>query len=306
MIASPVLSPEEQIRLCLQAQKRGKRARLAREKLVRSNWAFLCAAAYRYLPRVRTLTFEDLLIEGSLGMLRAIEKFEQKFKVRFLTYASPWVHSFMGRAIIEDQSFFGGGEAARRHGAYSYRNDLAALIASGKTQERAWRILAKRYKMSVGAVRSLETMVHTPLSLDAVRSEWGDTLRDILPAPDGEQERVDELDAKRKVHGALARLSLSEREKFIVAHRLLAEDPMTLSEIGAVIGITRERVRQVEGRLLKRMKNVLSGRPERAGGVGGTGKERKGFAPVAPVIPLAPLAPRALARTNERRQRRRA
>lgn len=222
----------------------------AGEKLIKASLPFVISIALEY--RRWGAPLEDLVQQGNLGLLKAAHKFDPSRDCRLITYAVYWI-----RAEIRDYVVRGyrlvriGTTKNERRAVRSYRKtreeDPAALAAaSGLTVEAAERLLPMLRARDVSLDASFDG--ETP-HVDRLVS---DTL-----APDEEaSQRAYRAEAKVRVERAIARLP--EREAMIVRERLLVDDPITLEALGTRLGISKERVRQLEERARRRLREDLA------------------------------------------------
>lgn len=248
------ISHDDQLHLCALAQDGDIKAR---DALVLGTMGFVNQIAHRYARGCPTLLPEDLMAEGALGVMKAIEKFDPSVGVKFLTYAANWIRAYVSRAAIYDKSRFGGSGSARSRGISArYRNDYQELSEAGLTDEEIADRLAGRYNMSKTVARAMPIFLRGVAYLDArIPSEENLTLLDSLRAtgksPDEETEsRADAAEIRQ----TLRRVPLNERERAILYERLMADPPLTLADLGERFQLSRERLRQIEARLLGKLR----------------------------------------------------
>ena len=255
---STLLTPEEELDL-------GRRTRAgddrARRRLIERNLRLVVSVAKKY--RGMGLPFEDLIQEGNLGLMKAAESFDPEMGHRFSTYATWWIRQAIGRAL-EDKGRairlpMHTGEKVRK--VARTRNELSAQLGREPTEEE----IAERLRWSVGEVRAAIELLADVASLDRpVSTEDGaPELGEFL-----EDERASEISETviQEMENALLWESLekmSDRERHVLVRRygLDGREPATLAELGAELGVTRERVRQLQ----RKAERGLSGRlaPER-------------------------------------------
>ena len=249
----PTLSHEEEVELARRVKEGDDDAVRA---LVEANLRFVVAYAKRY--RNPNVSFLDLIHEGNLGLIQAAKKydpFEEGHDVKFITYAVWWIRQAILHALAEHAGSF---RLPQKQANNLYRLERVRALLS----ERAGRSptdgeLARELGLSVEDVRVLTRASQSSLSLNEPvdldgDSELGDLLeQDVLPDAD---ERV--LRQSFLVAMADAMAELPERERRVLEYRFGLEDdqPRTLREIGERLGLSRERVRQIESRALNRLR----------------------------------------------------
>ncbi len=234
----------------------------ARQKLVE---AFLprveaIARGFRHYP----VDHEDLVAEGSVGLLVAIDRFDAKKKVRLMTYASHWIRAYIVNAIIKT---WGRGKTGmgitRSRMFFRVRRERARY----SSQHEDFDVVVKKMAADVGVsekrMRDMINALDTPdFSLDAYaeasgQSDLRDRIEDEAAGPDGELEAAENEKAFGKaVSHALT--TLDDRERLIARKRLMDDDPMTLADLGREIGVSRERARQLELRAKRKLAAVLA------------------------------------------------
>ncbi|MDF1563215.1 MAG: RNA polymerase factor sigma-32 [Deltaproteobacteria bacterium] len=257
-----LLTPEEEREL---ARKARAGDRSAEERLVTANLRFVVKVALQY--RGYGLRALDLIQEGNLGLMQAVEKFDPERGFRLVTYAVHWIRAYIRAYILKQWSMVrvGTTHAERRlfYRLPKAKRELGEL-ANGDPNE-VLAILANQLNATEEQVRSAEQRVYgrdMSLATPLAATEGDRTLEDVLPDLGPDQDEVVtaqvEQDALRgAIDKALA--DLGEREQYIIRRRFLADEKVTLQEIGDELGLSRERVRQLEalakeriGKLLKR------------------------------------------------------
>jgi RNA polymerase primary sigma factor len=244
----PLLSREEEVELATRAQA-GDQGAL--EKLIVSNLRYVVSVARRYLGY--GLALADLINEGNIGLIHAVQRFDPSRGVKVITYAVWWIRQAITHAIAEH-----GGVIALpikqleklRKVFEGYRRYTQQSGAEPSSAE-----LAAELDLPVDEVESV-LHIYRHLSLDAPIGEGGETsFLDVLPSmtsPSGEEAYINTAltDEIRELLG-----QLPPREQQILRLRFgIDEDPKTLEEIGGMLGITRERVRQIEKQAKDRLR----------------------------------------------------
>jgi RNA polymerase sigma-32 factor len=253
----PALSREEEQELARRYRATGDREALFR--LVTSNLMQVVRVALSYRRAARNLL--DLVQEGNLGLLAAIDRFDPELNVRLPTYAAWWIRAYIVKFLLDNVRLVRVGTTnARRKLLRNLRQEKARLEAQGI--EVGPRMLAEHFNVSEADVLDVERALHAhDVSLDAPVGEDGEASRGDLMAAAGPtvEEDVARRDLQERVKAAIGRFreGLGDRERAILDERLLADDPVTLQVIGDRFGTTREAVRQAEARLMARLKEHL-------------------------------------------------
>ena len=253
----PPLDRDEEQRLARLYRETGDRTALF--QLVTANLMLVVRVALSFRRAARNLL--DLVQEGNLGLLQAIERFDPELGVRLPTYAAWWIRAYMVKFLLDNVRLVRVGTTnARRRLLHNLRQEQQRLQELGF--EAGPRLLAERFGVSEEDVRDVQSALHArDVSLDAPLGDDEDRTRgDLLasPAPTVEEE-VARRELQEKVQAAVARFraDLGERELAILDERILSEEPLTLQAIGDRFGTTREAARQAEVRLRARLKSFL-------------------------------------------------
>ena len=255
----PALSREEEQELARRYRDTGDRDALFR--LVTANLMQVVRVALSFRRAARNLL--DLVQEGNLGLLAAIDRFDPDVGVRLPTYAAWWIRAYIVKFLLDNVRLVRVGTTnARRKLLRNLRQEKSRLEAEGF--EVGPKMLAEHFQVSEADVMDVERALHSQdVSLDAPIGDAEDRTRADLMAADAPtvEEDVARRELQDKVKAAIARFreSLGDRERTILDERLLSDDPVTLQAIGARYGTTREAVRQAEARLMARLKEHLMG-----------------------------------------------
>ena len=218
------------------------------------------------------LPVADLIQEGSVGLLQAAARFEPERGVRFSTYASWWIRSAMQDFVLRNWSIVRTGTtAAQKSLFFNFRRLRAKIGAADGPLPRAGReniaaelnVRLQDVEMMEGRLTASDQSLNAPIGENG-ENERQDFLIDSRPLPEEIVFRnLDSRSRRTWLHEALC--TLSERERTIIDKRRLSEDSVTLAELGRDFGISKERVRQIEHKALKKLRTLMACRVERPG-----------------------------------------
>jgi RNA polymerase sigma-32 factor len=257
----PLLTVDEEQRL---ARLFAKNADLdAAHKLVTSNLRFVVKVAYEY--RSYGIKMADLIQEGNIGLMKAVQKFDADKGIRLISYAVWWIRAFIQNYILKSWSLVKlGTTQAQRKLFFSLartRRELEKFdgVEVAAADEKA---IAKKLRVKPGEVLEMQQrMEGRDLSLDAPMGEDGgsthvDFVMDGADLPDAELAEQEERHiVQERVLEALSRLD--PRERYIIEMRVMQDKPMTLKELGEHFGFSRERARQLEIRAKAKLEAEL-------------------------------------------------
>jgi RNA polymerase primary sigma factor/RNA polymerase nonessential primary-like sigma factor len=243
-----------------QEQELGKRVmagdETARQKMIESNLRLVISIGKRYVNR--GFPFSDIVEEGNLGLIKAVEKFNYKRGFRFSTYASWWIRQYIERAIINQ------GKLVRLpvhvvERLNRYLNKVEHMVQSLGREPRPDEV-AQRLKVSEEEVLDLKQLLRTTCSLDSPISDRSDTfLRDIIEDPMclSPSDTAEGIRRREALMSWVKELPEKERTVIVARFGLDGGEAQTLEEIGRDLGLTRERVRQIENAALVRLRNTI-------------------------------------------------
>jgi RNA polymerase sigma-32 factor len=222
------------------------------------------------------LPLADLVQEGNVGLMQAAARFEPSREVRFSTYAAWWIRSSIQDYVLRNWSIVRTGTTAAQKSLFFNLRRLRAKIddtgdAVMTAENKKWvsehlGVPERDVETMASRLSGSDRSLNAPLATDG-DAQWQDLLPDESATPD--QVVMEERDnAKRKEWIAEALQVLNERETLIISERRLTDDSVTLEVLGKRLGISKERVRQIEHQALNKLKKTLTkmvGDPEKAG-----------------------------------------
>lgn len=254
----PLLSVEEERQLAIRYIKTGDKE--AAYKLTTANLRLVVKIAMDF-QRYWMHDLLDLIQEGNIGLMQALKKFDPYRGVKFSYYASFWIKAYMLRFIIDNWSLVKVGTTqAQRKLFFRLKKEKERLEALG--QEATPKLISERLDVRVDEVIEMEQRLKgRETSLEAPIGESGSRIyADVIPSGQKSvDQQVADTEIKERLDRKLAifRKTLNQKEMDILDNRLLSDSPLTLQEIGEKYGISRERVRQLEERLIKKLKTFL-------------------------------------------------
>jgi RNA polymerase sigma-32 factor len=236
----------------------------AGHRLVTSNLRFVMKVAYEY--RSYGIKMSDLIQEGNIGLMKAVQKFDPDKGIRLISYAVWWIRAYIQNYILKNWSLvkLGTTQAQRRlfFSLARTRRELEKL-GSGDGAIVDAEEIARKLNVKASEVREMEQrMGGRDLSLDAPVGEEGDaTHLDFVESESASQ--VDEVADRQQAQITRERIRLAlqrldPRERFIIENRVMGDAEMTLSELGEHFGFSRERARQLEIRAKDKLKAELA------------------------------------------------
>lgn len=264
-----MMSPEEELEVARLYRETGQQKHA--DKLASANLRFVIKIALEY--KNYGFPVLDLIQEGNLGLVRAVKSFDPEKGFRLISYGVWWIRAYIQEFILRNWSLvkIGTTQLQRRlfNHLQSSQKRLARLVATNSEQERK-ESLAKAVGGTVRDVEEMERRLYgRDLSIDVSASEGTNnfSLHERLSSDESNAEGLLDVQQardlqKRELHRALE--SLDDRERHIVVSRHLTEDAVTLRELGEELGISKERVRQLETRAIETLRVQLQGNQDLA------------------------------------------
>src|SRR5512146_329922 len=252
----PLIPQEEEVRL---AQRIRAGEEEALDKLVRSNLRFVVSVAKKY--QNQGVSLSDLINEGNLGLIRAAHKFDETKGIKFISYAVWWIRQAILQALAEQSRIVR--VPLNRAGTLHRIGKRSSALLQELGREPTVEEIAEGMDITEEEVAKTMSISQTHLSLDAPMTPGEDNrLLDYLPdttnrTPD---EQTFEKALTESIEEALSHLKEREAKTLRLYCGLDGEEPMTLEQIGSLLGITRERVRQIKEKALSRLRHVSRAR----------------------------------------------
>ncbi len=256
-----MLEPQLEYMLAKRWREHGDRH--AAHKLVASHLRLVAKIAMGY--RGYGLPISEVISEGNVGLMQAVKRFEPEKGFRLATYAMWWIKAAIQEYILRSWSLVKLGTTANQKKLFFNLRKAKSKISAleeGDLRPDQVKLIAKRLGVTEQDVVDMnrrlggDVSLNAPIREDGDSGEWQDWLVDETPS----QERVlvekEDFDKRHKALGE-ALLRLNERERRIFEARRLADDPLTLEDLAAEFGVSRERVRQIEVRAYEKVQNAV-------------------------------------------------
>jgi len=263
-MSAPYLERDQERSLAV--RWKDQRDEQALHHLAHAHMRLVIALAGRF--RHYGLPAADLIQEGHVGLLEAAARFEPEREVRFSTYATWWIRASMQDYILRNWSIVRGGTSSAQKALFFNLRRLRAKLSRDNRPGDSTRIyatIAQAIGVSKADVATMDARLSGPdVSLNAPVSQGDDSsmsehvefLVDNRPLPD--EVVTESIDTDRRIHWLQDAMAvLSEREMRILRERRLAEESATLEALGTRLGISKERVRQIENRAMEKLRRVL-------------------------------------------------
>jgi len=263
-MSAPYLERDQERSLAV--RWKDQRDEQALHHLAHAHMRLVIALAGRF--RHYGLPAADLIQEGHVGLLEAAARFEPEREVRFSTYATWWIRASMQDYILRNWSIVRGGTSSAQKALFFNLRRLRAKLSRDNRpgdSARIYATIAQAIGVSKADVATMDARLSGPdVSLNAPVSQGDDSsmsehvefLVDNRPLPD--EVVTESIDTDRRIHWLQDAMAvLSEREMRILRERRLAEESATLEALGTRLGISKERVRQIENRAMEKLRRVL-------------------------------------------------
>ncbi|MEZ5919136.1 MAG: RNA polymerase factor sigma-32 [Alphaproteobacteria bacterium] len=267
---TPLLEKEEELDLARRWKERGDEKAL--HKLIEAHMRLAVSTATRF--RNYGLPMGDLIQEGNIGLMQAAERFDPDRDIRFSTYASWWIRAAIQDYVLRNWSIVRTGTTSAQKSLFFNLRRLRAKIENRREREglddedrqeiaQALKVKPQDVEVMEGRMAASDKSLDAPLT-DESDNSWQDMLADEAPSPEEIVVGMKDSQSRSKwLHDALS--TLPDREQTIIRQRHLDHETVTLEELGKSLGISKERVRQLEQRAMERMKASLVNRTDDAG-----------------------------------------
>lgn len=254
----PLLTPEEEFKLAVRLKKHNDMD--AAQMLIVSNLRFVVKIAHEY--RNYGFKLADLIQEGNIGLIHAVKKFDPYKGYRLISYAVWWIRAYIQNYLIKSWSIVKIGTTQAQRKLFFKLSQAKKQLETISKKNPEFAEIAESLGVKGSEVAEMDLrMGSRDVSLNELVGDDGESSHIDFIAYEGDNQEVSLIKneerslVKRDIAGALT--NLNERESYIIQHRVMADDPETLQEIGNRYNITRERARQIEKQALKKVQLAL-------------------------------------------------
>jgi RNA polymerase sigma-32 factor len=251
----PVLSKEAEREIA--ERIRSFKDKEAEQRLVVANLRLVVKIALDYYSY--HLNVLDLIQEGNVGLLRAVQKYDPERGTRFSTYASFWIRAYILKYLMDSWSIVKiGTKDSQRKLFYSLNKEKEKLEKAGISPSA--EVLAQNLDVSTADIEDMEKRLYNgDVSLEDPLYGGGEEVMDTIGTDEDIEETVAEKEKREIFRTRLVEFKkmLNEKERFILEHRIMAEDPITLREIGERFNTSRESIRQLQSKISRNLTRNL-------------------------------------------------
>jgi RNA polymerase sigma-32 factor len=260
----PMLEPQDEYMLAKRWREHGDRD--AAHKLVTSHLRLVAKIAMGY--RGYGLPISEVISEGNVGLMQAVKRFEPEKGFRLATYAMWWIKAAIQEYILRSWSLVKMGTTANQKKLFFNLRKAKSKISAledGDLHPDQVKLIAKRLGVTEQDVVDMnrrlggDVSLNSPIREDGDSGEWQDWLVDEVSDQETRLVESEESDNRKKALGDALSV-LNERERRIFEARRLADDPITLEDLAAEFGVSRERVRQIEVRAFEKVQRAVKSR----------------------------------------------
>jgi RNA polymerase sigma-32 factor len=260
----PMLEPQDEYMLAKRWREHGDRD--AAHKLVTSHLRLVAKIAMGY--RGYGLPISEVISEGNVGLMQAVKRFEPEKGFRLATYAMWWIKAAIQEYILRSWSLVKMGTTANQKNLFFNLRKAKSKISAleeGDLRPDQVKLIAKRLGVTEQDVVDMnrrlggDVSLNAPIREDGDSGEWQDWLVDDVSDQETRLAESEEADNRKQALGEALSV-LNERERRIFEARRLADDPITLEDLAAEFGVSRERVRQIEVRAFEKVQRAVKSR----------------------------------------------